>query len=256
MSEKRYKLKSVLPGMGVILASLPAWWLFSVLTGGVVVPDPLTVAGAFIRLLCTDLWRHALASLVRVLAALLLSSMTALPLGIAMGRRNALDRALSPLTYVLYPVPKIALLPVAMLLFGLADSSKIAIVFLVLFFQLLVAVRDAARAIPDQYYLSLKSLGAGRLSALRFVTLPALLPQAFAALRIGLGTALAVLFFAETFGTRLGLGYFVMESWMRVAYPEMYAGIAALGMTGLALFLGLDGLQRRACRWQAAGRRS
>jgi len=65
-----------------------------------------------------------------------------------------------------------------------------------------------------------------------------------------------VLFFAETFGTRLGLGYFVMESWMRVSYPEMYAGIAALGMTGLALFLGLDGLQRRMCRWQAAERRS
>lgn len=256
MNEKRYQVKSFLIGAGVIALSLPAWWLLSVLTGGRIIPDPRTVARAFGLLFFGVLWKHVLASLARVFGALLIAGLAAVPLGVAMGRRKGLDRALSPLAYVLYPVPKIALLPIAMLLFGLADASKITIVFLVLFFQLLVAVRDASRAIPDQYYLSMRSLGAGRFAALRFVTLPALLPQVFAALRIGLGTALAVLFFAETFGTRLGLGYFVMESWMRVAYPEMYAGIAALGITGLALFLGLDGLQRRACRWQAAEGRS
>jgi NitT/TauT family transport system permease protein len=252
MNEKKDRLKSFVTGASMIAVSLPAWWLLSALTGGRIIPEPLAVARAFALLFFGVLWKHVVASLARVFVALLIACSTAVPLGVAMGRRRGLDRALSPLAYILYPVPKIALLPIAMLLFGLADASKVTIVFLVLFFQLLVAVRDAARAIPEQYYFSMQSLGAGRLAALRFVTLPALLPQVFAALRIGLGTALAVLFFAETFGTRVGLGYFVMESWMRVAYPEMYAGIVALGITGLALFLGLDALQRRTCRWQSA----
>ena len=167
-----------------------------------------------------------------------------------MGRSRRLDRVFSPLAYLLYPVPKIALLPVVMLIFGLADASKVTIVFLVLFFQLLVAARDAARGIPEQYFLSLRSLGAGWIHAARFVTWPALLPQVLSAVRVGTGTSLAVLFFAETFGTRHGLGYLVMESWMRLAYPDMYAGVLALGLTGLAIFLAIDGLQRIACRWQ------
>jgi NitT/TauT family transport system permease protein len=137
-----------------------------------------------------------------------------------------------------------------MLLFGLTDVSKVMVVFLVLFFQFLIASRDAVKGIPDQYLISLRSLGAGRLQTMRYVVWPALLPQLLSGLRVGAGTALAVLFFAETFGTRIGLGYFVMESWMRVAYPDMYAGVLGLGILGLAIFKSIDAVQRRACRWQ------
>jgi NitT/TauT family transport system permease protein len=196
------------------------------------------------------MWRHGLASLARIAAGLCLALVTAVPAGLAIGRSRALDRALSPLAYLLYPVPKIALLPVIMLLFGLTDVSKVMVVFLVLFFQFLIASRDAVKGIPDQYLISLRSLGAGRLQTMRYVVWPALLPQLLSALRVGAGTALAVLFFAETFGTRIGLGYFVMESWMRVAYPDMYAGVLGLGILGLAIFKSIDAVQRRACRWQ------
>jgi NitT/TauT family transport system permease protein len=250
VDDKRYKLKLNLPGALVIICLLPIWWICSVLSGGRIIPDPLVVSARFLELLPSALWRHALASLARIGIALFLSLLSAVPAGIAIGRSRALDRALSPLAYLLYPVPKIALLPVVMLLFGLADPSKVTIVFLVLFFQILVTVRDAARGIPPQYFLSMRSLGAGRLQTARFVIWPALLPQVLSALRVGTGTSLAVLFFAETFGTRQGLGYFVMESWMRMAYPDMYAGILALGITGLALFLAIDAVQRTVCRWR------
>lgn len=252
MITERYKVKWNLSGIGVLLGLVPAWWLLSYATGGVVVPSPLAVARRFVEIAPRLLGVHAVASLARVGVGMAAALAAAVPLGLAMGRSRALDRALSPATYLLYPVPKIALLPVVMVLFGLADASKVAIVFLVLFFQVLVSVRDAARDIPGQYYLSLRSLGAGRLHAARLVTWPAVLPQLLTALRVGTGTALAVLFFAETFGTRQGLGYFVVESWMRIAYPDMYAGIAALGLVGLALFLLIDALQRRACRWQGS----
>ena len=135
---------------------------------------------------------------------------------------------MTPFAYLLAPVPKIALLPVIMLLVGLGEASRVIVVFLVLFFQFLVAARDGARAVPEAYYLSLASLGARPRHLLRWVTWPAVLPALFTALRVGIATALAVLFFAETFGTRWGLGYFVVESWMRMAYPDLYAGVAVV----------------------------
>ena len=176
---------------------------------------------------------------------------TAVPAGVAIGRSRRLDRVLSPVLYVLYPVPKIALLPILMLLFGLGDSSKVVIVFLVLFFQVLVAVRDAAREVPRPFLLSLRSLGGTRRHAIRYVFAPALVPALLSSLRVGTGTALAVLFFSETFGTSVGLGWFVMESWMRMSYVDMFAGILCLGLVGLAAFLVIDALHRRLCRWQA-----
>jgi NitT/TauT family transport system permease protein len=249
MSTERYKVKWNLPGTAVILAMIPAWWLLSAATGGTVVPSPLSVGRRLLEIAPLLMGVHAAASLARVVAGLAAALLTAVPLGLAMGRSRALDRTLAPAAYLLYPVPKIALLPAVMVLFGLADTSKVTVVFLVLFFQVLLAVRDAARDIPAQYYLSLRSLGARKRHAALLVTWPAVLPQLLTALRVGTGTALAVLFFAETFGTRRGLGYFVVESWMRTAYPDMYAGIVALGLAGLAIFLLIDALQRRACRW-------
>jgi NitT/TauT family transport system permease protein len=174
----------------------------------------------------------------------------AVPLGIAAGRSRSVDRFVTPVTYLLAPIPKIALLPVIMLLAGLGETSRVLVVFLVLFFQILVAARDGAHAVPEAWYLSLASLGARPRHRLRYVTWPALLPSLFTALRVGIGTALAVLFFAETFATRWGLGYFVVESWMRMAYPDLYAGVAAFGVMGFALTRLADAAARRVCRWQ------
>jgi NitT/TauT family transport system permease protein len=238
-------------GLAILLA---AWWLLSLCVPQGFVPDPLATARRFIQLLPATLWAHALASLGRVSAALLAALLTAVPAGIALGRVRSVDRLFSPVAYALFPVPKIALLPVVMLLFGLGNLSKAVVVYLVLFFQVLVSVRDGVRDIPSPYFLSLTSLGAGWFQSLRFVVWPALLPGLLSSLRIGTGTALAVLFFAETFGTTRGLGWFVMESWMRMSYVDMFAGILCLGLMGLALFLAIDAAQRRVCRWQRSGR--
>lgn len=236
---------------GGIAALGAAWWAFSRLVPAGFVPAPLPVLARFFQLLPGALALHAAASFARVAAALVLALLTAVPAGMAIGRSRTTDRLLAPVIYVLYPVPKIALLPVLMLLFGLGDSSKVLIVFLVLFFQVLVAVRDASREVPPQFLLSLRSLGGTRRQAARYVLLPSLLPALLSSLRIGIGTSLAVLFFSETFGTRTGLGWFVMESWMRLSYVDMFAGILCLGLLGLALFLGVDAVHRRLCRWQA-----
>jgi NitT/TauT family transport system permease protein len=237
--------------VGGLAAGAAAWWAAAALVPGGFIPAPLPVVTRFLHLFPGALAAHSAASLARVAVALILALFTAVPAGVALGRMPALNRMLSPILYVLYPVPKIALLPLLMLLFGLGDPSKILIVFLVLFFQILVTIRDASREVPRQYLVSLLSLGGTRRHAARYVLAPVLVPALLSSLRVGTGTALAVLFFSETFGTSVGLGWFVMESWMRMSYVDMFAGILCLGLLGLVIFLGIDGIQRRLCRWQA-----
>lgn len=227
-----------------------AWWILALILASPVLPVPYEVVERIVTLGPAVLLRHVAASLFRVAAAMVTAAVPAVPLGIAMGRLPRVDRVLAPVSYLLYPVPKIALLPIVFLLVGIGDPARVTIVALVLFFQILVAVRDATRSIPSAYLTAFASLGGNRRQALRFVLLPAILPELLTAMRVGTGTALAVLFFAETFFTNYGLGTFIVESWMRVSYSDMLAGIVVMGLLGLLLFGLIDLAERWLCPWQ------
>ena len=142
------------------------------------------------------------------------------------------------------------MLPILLVLLGLADAPKIALVSLTVFFQVLVAVRDAVRALPEDALVSIRVLGAGRLDEYRHVVVPATLPAVFTSLRISAGTAIAVLFFAEAIAGSTGLGYFIMQSWGMVNYPRMFAGIIALAALGVVLYALFDIAERRLLRWK------
>jgi NitT/TauT family transport system permease protein len=243
-------MRKVLGALQGALIVLAAWQVAALALRHPALPPPAAVLARFAALAAADLWRHALASLARVVAALAASFVPALPLGVALGRARRLDAVFSPAVYLLYPVPKIALLPVVLLLFGLGNVAKVVVVSLVLFFQMLVAVRDAVRAVDPRFLLSIRSLGARPAQVFRFVLWPSLLPALLAALRVGSGTALAVLFFAETFFTRYGLGGFLVDAWMRAAYVDLFAGIVGLGLLGLLLFAAIDAAERHLCRWR------
>ena len=90
-----------------------------------------------------------------------------------------------------------------------------------------------------------------RFDRLRYVVWPVVVPGLLTALRVGSGTALAVLFFAETFFTRYGLGFYIVDSWMKLAYPDMFAGIVAMSLLGLGLFSVIDAVDRRVSRWRS-----
>jgi NitT/TauT family transport system permease protein len=207
------------------------------------------VLGSVQALVADGFFLHIGASILRVLASLGISTAVAVPLAVVMGRVSKADAFLRPIVYLLYPIPKIALLPVILLLIGIGNGAKITLLVLVLFFQILVAVRDAVRQIDEEYDITLRALGGSRIDMLRFVIWPTILPRLLTAMRVGSATALAVLFFAETFFTRFGLGYFIVTQWSRLAYVEMYAGIIALSAVGVLLFAGLDLIERRLCPW-------
>jgi NitT/TauT family transport system permease protein len=235
------------------LALLAIWEIGALLLNEPILPTPLASIQALVQeLLYGDLPEHFLASLWRVLASTALAIALAAPAGLALGQSKRLNSLFSPVIYLLYPIPKVVLVPIVLLFFGLGNLPKIILIFLVLFFQILVLVRDQATAIRPELVQSVRSLGAGRRALFRFVYLPASLPAILTALRQSVGTAVAVLYVAELFATRRGLGYYIyLNGSTLYNYPAMYAGILALSLMGLGLYFGVDWLERRLCPWQA-----
>lgn len=214
-------------------------------------PMPAAALKATIRLLSEgNLASHLWVSSYRVIISTILALLFALPLGLIMGNERRIDRFLAPVVYISYPIPKIVFLPLILMFFGLGDQSKIFLITLIVFFQVLVTTRDAVRKIPAETIASLHSLGATRFQIYRYVLLPASLPDVLTSLRLSMGTAIAVLFFAESFATTEGLGYFIMDSWGRAAPNEMFAGIIMMALLGVVLFISVDILEGIFCRWQ------
>jgi NitT/TauT family transport system permease protein len=164
-----------------------------------------------------------------------------------------LNRLFAPLIYIVHPIPKIVFLPVLLVLLGSGDVSKILLIALILFFQILVVVRDAATELRPELISSVYSLGAGRRALYRYVYFPAAIPAVLTALRVSVGTAVAVLFIAESFATTSGLGYYIIiEAWGTLRYPEMFSGVLAMSLLGLGLYFAIDALDRRLCPWREA----
>lgn len=225
------------------------WLGASLLLGRPLLPSPLMVYPHLFRILPL-LLTHLSASLSRVLVGLGGATLVGLLGGIAMGRSRWLDKIGEPLLYLAYPAPKLAFLPVILLLFGLGELSKTLMVFLILVFPMTIQIRDAIKGISSESYEVFQSLGASKWQRLLHITLPAGLTQVLTAVRLSIGTALSVLFFAEVYGDRTGLGFFIMDAWGRINYLDMYSGLLMMSALGLLLFLGIDTLSFFILKWQ------
>lgn len=247
--------KLLLADLLAALGIAAGWWLFSLWLDSPTFPTPLSTVQALLTRENAILV-HFLVSARRILVALAISLVLGLPLGLYLGRNHRIDAIVSPFLYLTYPLPKIVLLPVVMVLFGLGDASRVMLIVLTVTYQILVTTRDAARALSMTAIYSIRSLGAGEFDVYRHVLFPYVLPKVFTALRISSGTAIAVLFFAESFATSSGLGYLIMDAWGRTAYPVMFAAIMAMSGLGLALYLFFEAAEHRFCQWTLAGQAS
>lgn len=225
------------------------WYVIHILIQSSIVPSPYAAFVALFRLLPKGILAHILVSLYRISVALLISLALGVPLGLWAGLNKKADSLFSPIVYILYPIPKVALLPIFMLLLGLGDSSKIVLVTSIIIFQVLLAARDGAKEISNELFLSVKSLGLNRKQIYAHLVFPAVLPKLLSSIRISMGISMSVLFFAETFATRFGIGYFIMNNWVMVNYIDMYAGILAMSIMGILLFAVVDAVESRLCRW-------
>ena len=246
-------VRKVVGYAGALVVLLLAWAATAALVNSPALPGPVIAIQTFFAQ-WGDIWPHIVISFWRVIAAMVIGTALAVPLGLWLGRSPRADEFAAPIIFVLYPIPKVVFLPVLIILLGLGHAPKIVLIALIVFFQILVTARDAAKAVPEPSVLSVRSLGASRLDVYRHVVVPAALPDIFTALRIGTGTAIAVLFLAESYAGSSGIGYYIVEAWGSIDYPGMFAGIIGMALLGVVLYEALDAVEGWATRWRRAGR--
>lgn len=230
------------------------WYVLHLTVGSSAIPSPYITILNFIGIFPATLSLHLLVSLGRILAAVLISLLLGGLIGLWIGLSKKADEFITPIVYILYPLPKIAFLPILMILLGLGNTPKIVLIIIIIIFQITIAARDGVQEIPKELFYSVLSLGLNKVDIYRHLIIPAVLPKIITSLRISVGVSISVLFFSENFATTYGIGYFIMNSWLMVNYVEMFSGILALSMMGILLFKWIDLMENKLCRWIKAGK--
>lgn len=223
---------------------LIAWGLLAVVVASPALPGPVQTAQELVDNAGTLAPQFAI-SLGRLLAGLAIGTVLGAPFGLFSGMLPQVDRFVAPVAYILYPVPKIVFLPVLFVFFGLGGEAKIILIAIAVFFQMMITMRDAARAVPRQTIEAMRSLGGSERLVFFHVIVPATLPALFSALRVSTGTAVAILFIAESMAGSTGLGYYIMHSWSMLEYARMFSGIVAMAVMGVVLYEVFDLAERK-----------
>ena len=232
------------------LIVIALWWVLAAIASSPALPSPVETVPVLVdnfQELVPEFWT----SLWRLLLAMLIGTALGAPIGLALGRSKVADAVLGPVTYILYPLPKIVLLPILFVLFGIGNDAKVILIAIAVFFQMVVTMRDAAKDVPREAVEAMQSFGAGRLRILGDVIVPSTLPSLFTALRVTTASSVAILFIAESMAGSSGLGYFIMHSWSILEYKQMFAGIIAMAVMGVLLYEAFDLAERSLTRWRA-----
>jgi len=214
---------------------------------------PLEIAKQFIAALGTrELYGDAAASLMRALPGFAVGVSLGIVLGLVAGIARTFDEMLSPLVFLTYPVPKIVMLPVFMLWFGIGDLSKVMIIALACFYPAFINAYYGARATPRILVWSALNMGASEAEVFRRVVLPGALPQIFAGLRVALALSFIVMFAAEMINARSGLGHLIREAENSLRFDLMYVSLLTIAILGYAGDRLLRLARGRFLRWEGA----
>jgi NitT/TauT family transport system permease protein len=248
-------MKRVFPSLIVLALLITIWWLVVVWTQSAIFPTPWQVVTGTVELIEDGtLWEHIGASLMRVAAGFLLAVVFAVPLGLWMGWVRGAYITLNPIFQMLRPISPIAWIPLAILWFGVGNSSPIYLIFISSVFPMIVQTTVGVHTIEKRYLRAAENFGVSRRALFLQVVIPAVLPQIIVGMRIGLGVAWLVVVAAEMIALRSGLGYLIIDS--RNAgnrYDLVIAGMIIIGLIGLML----DGAMRlleslKIVRWRYA----
>lgn len=197
-----------------------------------------------------ELWTNLWASLQRLFWGFLLGGVPALILGALMGLYRPVRAAIDPLVAATYPIPKSAILPLILLIFGLGESSKIVMVALGVFYPVLINTMSGVIQI-DRIYLDVgRNFKASRWQVFRTIALPGALPSILAGIKLGIGMGLILIAIAEMIGAKSGLGYMIWNAWQILLVETMYVGLIAIAILGYLFTLGLDEIERRVLPWR------
>lgn len=229
-------------------ADLRLWLRFDTL------PTVTEVVSAFGTRLGTEVYYLDLAqSLIRILTGFAIATVLGVASGIALGRSQVFAGILGPLTELARPIPAIAVVPIAILLFPDDETGIVFITGLAAYFPIMVSTRHAVRALPTLWEDSVRTLGGNRWDVLARVVFPGALPGIFGGLSVGLGVAWICLISAEMISGRLGVGYRTWQAYTIVDYPGVFVGIITIGALGFGTSAAVELLGRRITRWLPRG---
>lgn len=189
------------------------------------------------------------ASLRRMALGYGLGMLLAIPTGLAMGRSKALAGFMNPLTSLVYPVPKAALMPIIMLWVGVGDLSKVLVIFLGVSLPLLYHSYQGAMQVDDKLIWSARAMGMGPVARLLRVVLPAALPEVLLGGRVALSLALITMVSSEMIARQNGAGDLLFNALDMAVYVDVYAMIVLIGLMGLLLDTLFEQLRRRLTHW-------
>lgn len=244
----------LLRGSLAILGFLAVWEVlprFGVVDQTFLPPFSRVIAAWWALAISGDLWTNTEASLVRSLAGFLLAAATAIPLGLVIGRYRGVASLINPLLELFRNTAALALLPVFILILGIGETSKIAIVFYACSWPILLNTISAVQNVDPLLIKSARSMGLSPLRLFQKVIVPASVPTIFTGIRMAGAASILVLIAAELVGAKAGLGYLITYAQYNFQIPDMYAGIITISALGLGLNQVLLSLERRFSAWRS-----
>jgi NitT/TauT family transport system permease protein len=214
-------------------------------------PAPTSVIAVLIEMLRSgELVTNTLVSLRRLALGTLIGGVPALVLGIAMGLNRWVRAVIDPLVAATYPIPKSAILPLALLIFGLGEGSKIFMVAIGVFFPVVINATTGVLEINRIYLDVGRNYKANRWNTFWTIALPGALPVIMTGFKLGIGIGLVLIAIAEMIGAKSGLGYMIWTAWETFSVEQMYVGLFMIAIIGFVLTLGLNELERFIIPWK------
>ena len=189
-------------------------------------------------------------SLRRLFWGALIGGIPALVIGIAMGLNRPIRALIDPLIAATYPIPKSSILPLALLIFGLGEGSKIFMVAIGVFFPVVINATAGVREINNIYLDVGKNYRANRWQTFWTIALPGALPVIMTGFKLGIGIGLVLIAVAEMIGAKSGLGYLIWSAWETFSVEQMYVGLFTIAIIGFVITLGLNELERLIIPWK------
>lgn len=232
------------------------WWAVSTLgaVDNLFLPSPQQVGLRFWQMITVGyldatLWQHLEASLLRIGLALVSAFMTAVPLGILMGRYPLVRGLIDPVIEFYRPIPPLAYLPLIVIWCGIGEFSKVLLIYLAIFAPMVIATSTGVRSVDPARVRAAVTLGATPLQLTRYVILPSALPNILTGLRIGLGVGWSTLVAAELIAATTGLGFMVQSASQFLVTDVVVLGILVIAIIAFIIELGLRYIQRKLVPW-------
>jgi ABC-type nitrate/sulfonate/bicarbonate transport system permease component len=215
-------------------------------------PAPSQILSTLLTMMKSgELLDDTLISMTRLAVGFLVGGIPGLIIGVVMGLNSTLRAMIDPLIAATYPIPKSSILPLALLVLGLGEASKIFMVAIGVFYPIAMNSMAGVREINRVYLDVGHNFKASRLDVFRTIALPGAMPMIMTGVKLGVGMGLVLIAIAEMVGAKSGLGYLIWNAWETFAVDQMYVGLFVIALIGFALTLILNELEKILVPWKS-----